>query len=89
MELSNSKLQERLNTISGKITFLKQEKTRLEKEKASVVEELTKEGITDVTLLPSIIETKKAELETVKTKFAENVGKLEVKIAELEEKVKC
>ncbi len=79
--------QERLNEVSGKIAYLKAEKLRIDAEKKALEVELAKEGITDISTLPSIIEGKKAELEATKVKFNETLTKFELKVADLEGKV--
>jgi len=81
-------LQERLNKVSGTIQYLKQEKIRIEAEKKVLLEDLKKEGIEDIDKLPEIIEKKKLELEETKTQFAETVGKFELRVIDLENKVK-
>ena len=81
-------LQERLNNVRSKITYLKAEKDRIEKEQEALKAELAKEGITDVAQLPIIIEERKQKLEETISKFTENLGKFEVKVASLENKVK-
>jgi predicted nucleic acid-binding Zn-ribbon protein len=80
--------QERLNEVSAKIQYLKAEKVRIEAEKKKIEEELAKEGITDLTKLPEIIATKKSALEATKLKFSENLTKFELKVTDLESKVK-
>jgi hypothetical protein len=81
-------LQERLNNVSGRIIYLKQEKARIEKEKKALEEELAKEGITDTSHLQPTIDKKRAELEATKAKFSETLSKFELRVTDLEGKVK-
>lgn len=81
-------LQTRLNEVSGKIQYLKAEKLRIENEKKKLEEDLAKEGITDIAKLSEVIASKKATLESTKVKFSENLTKFELKVTDLENKVK-
>jgi hypothetical protein len=81
-------LQSRLNEVSGRIQYLKAEKLRIEKESKDIMDELAKEGIISVEQLDDTIKKKKAELEATKAKFAETLTKFELKVTDLESKVK-
>jgi uncharacterized protein (UPF0335 family) len=80
-------IQARLNEVSGKIQYLKAERIRIEKESKDIMDELAKEGITDIKTLEETIKKRKEDLEATKVKFDETLNRFEIKVANLESKV--